>query len=90
MGKMGVNHGCKLEVISITYFNMTVYCTVQVLHVDCKIRFCCKFVILYVHMRWGDNSRQSQRCNQGVVCQAVAPLQIQSQNLKDLDFLDII
>ena len=68
-----VNHGCKLEGISIICFNSTVYCTVLLLHVDSKSRFCCKLVVLYVHMRRGDNRRQSQGCTEGEGCQAAAP-----------------
>jgi len=56
--------------------------------VDSMSRFCFKLVVLYVHMRWGDNRRQSQGCTQGEGCEAAGPLP--SQNLKDLDFLDII
>ena len=48
------------RLMSITCFNMTDYCRVQVLHVDPKSRLSCKLVILYVHMRRGDNRRQSQ------------------------------
>ena len=83
-----VSRGCKLELISITCLMMLVYCTVQVLHVDSMSRFCFNLVVLYVHMRWGDNRRQSQGCTQGEGCQAADPLP--RQNLKDLDFLDII
>ena len=84
----GVNHGCKLEVMSITCCNMTVYCTVQVLCVDSKSRLCCKLVVLYVHMRRGDNRRQSQGCTKGEGCQAAAPTP--TSKFKWLDFLDII
>ena len=61
----GVSHGCNLEVISITCFNLKVYCTVKILHVHSKSKFCCKLVVLYVHMRQGDKRRQSQGCTQG-------------------------
>jgi hypothetical protein len=84
----GVSNGSKLELISIICFIMLVYCTVHVLHVDSMSRFCFKLVVLYVHMRWGDNGRQLQGCTQGEGCQAADLLQ--SQNLKDLDFVDII
>jgi hypothetical protein len=80
----GVSRGCKLDLISITCLIMLIYCTVQVLHVDSMSRFCFKLAVLYVHMKWGDNRRQSQGCTQGEGCQAADPLP--HQNLKDLDF----
>ena len=68
--------------MSITCFNMTVYCTVQDLHVDSKNRLCCTLVILYVHMRWSDNRRQSQGCTQGEGCHPAASPPLPTRQVK--------